>query len=74
MTHILPYLLITLKDIKFEKVPLSNRQNLRTFFDTLTASQRCSLLNRDNLMEPIEMQLSLKGKTFSQLLFGIFEM
>ena len=44
------------------------------FFNTLTADQIYSLLNGDNLMEPIEMQLSLEGKTFSKLLFHIFEM
>ena len=33
-------------------------------FDTLTADQKCSLLNRNNLREPVDMQLSLKGKLF----------
>ena len=37
------------------------------FFNTLTASQKYSLLNRDNLTQPTQMQLSLKGKTFSLL-------
>ena len=32
MTPILPYLLITLKDIKFEKDSLSDKQNIRTAF------------------------------------------
>ena len=35
------------------------------FFNTLTAVQKYSLLNRDNLTQPTQMQLSLKGKTFS---------
>ena len=74
MTPILPYLLITLKDIKFEKDSLSDKQNIRTAFNTLTEDQKYSLLNRDNLTEPSEVQLSLKGKTFSRLFFGIFEM
>ena len=42
------------------------------FFNTLTAGQKYSLLNRDNLKEPSEMQLSLKGKTFSQFFFRHF--
>ena len=36
------------------------------FFNTLTAGQKYSLLNRDNLAPPTQMQLSLKAKTFSQ--------
>ena len=35
------------------------------FFNTLTAGQK-SVLNRDNLTQHTQMQLSLKGKTFSQ--------
>ena len=36
------------------------------FFNTLTAGQKYSLLKRDNLKPPTQMQLSPKGKTFSQ--------
>ena len=32
----------------------------------MTAIGKCSLPNRDNLMQPIHMQLSEKLKTFSQ--------
>ena len=32
----------------------------------MTAVDKCSLPNRDNLMEPIHMQLSQKVKTFSE--------
>ena len=32
----------------------------------MTALDKCSLPNRDNLMTPIHMQLSKKLKTFSQ--------
>ena len=37
------------------------------FFNTLTADQKYSLLNRENLTEPSEMQLSLKRITFPQV-------
>ena len=37
------------------------------FFNTLTAGQKYSLLSRNNLNQQTQMQLSLKGKTFSQL-------
>ena len=37
----------------------------RLFPNTLNADGKYSLLNRDNLMEPIQMQLSRKQKSFS---------
>ena len=36
------------------------------FPDTLSANSRYSFLNRDNLTQPIQMQLSRKQKTFSE--------
>ena len=36
------------------------------FVNTLTADDQYSLLNRDNLTQPIRTQLSLKRKSFSQ--------
>ena len=38
----------------------------RLFPNTLSADGKYSLLNRDNLTKPIQMQLSGKQKTFSQ--------
>ena len=43
---------------------------LRLFVNTLTADEKNYLLNRDNLAQPIQMQLSQKQKTFSQFLFA----
>ena len=40
-------------------------RSLRLFFNTMTAADKCSLPNRDNLTQPIHMQLSQKVKTFS---------
>ena len=37
----------------------------------MTAVDKCSLPNRDNLKQPIHMQLSQKLKTFSQY-FNVF--
>ena len=37
----------------------------RLFPNTLSADAKYSLLNRDNLTQPIQMQLSRKQKTFS---------
>ena len=41
---------------------------LRHFVNTLTDDDKYSLLYRDNLMQPIQMLLSQKGKAFSQFL------
>ena len=40
------------------------------FVNRLTADDKYSLLNRDNLMEAIQMQLSQKQKAFSQFFFA----
>ena len=54
-----------MKRIKFEKVTLSDMQNLKTVFNTFTAYDKYSVLNREYLKHPIDMQLSLKQKAFS---------
>ena len=40
------------------------RESLRLFVNTMGVVDMCSLPNRDNLMQPISMQLSQKLKTF----------
>ena len=40
---------------------------LRLFVNTLTDDDKYFLLYRDNLMQPIQMMLSIKQKTFSEL-------
>ena len=46
---------------------------LRLFLHTLTAVEKSSLLNRDNLRRTIQMQLSQKQKTFSQFLAAFWK-
>ena len=46
---------------------------LRLFLNTLTADDKHYLLTTDNLMQPIQMQLSQKPKPFSQFFFVFFE-
>ena len=41
-------------------------KSLRLFVNTMSAVDKCSLPNRDNLMQPIYMILSQKLKTFCQ--------
>ena len=41
------------------------------FFNTLTADEKYTLLDRDKLTQPTQMQLSRKQKLFSQF-FSVF--
>ena len=43
-------------------------KTLRLFANTLTDDDKYSVLNRDNLTQPIQILLSQKQKTFSQFL------
>ena len=43
-------------------------QRLRLFVNTMSAVAKCSLPNRENLMQPIHMQLSQKLRTFSSFI------
>ena len=45
----------------------------RLFVNILTADDKHYLLNRDNLTQPIQMQLSQKQKTFSQFFFAFLK-
>ena len=45
----------------------------RLFPNTLSADGKYSLLNRDNLTQPIQMQLSRKQKTFSEFFFAFLK-
>ena len=47
-----------------KKSVLVRRKSLLLFVNTLTADDKYSLLNRDNLAQPIRTQLSQKQKTF----------
>ena len=46
---------------------------LRLFVNTLTDDDKYSLLNRDNLTQPIQILLSQKQKTFSQFFSAFFK-
>ena len=53
-----------MKVMECEKIYFSAMQSLKTV-NTLTADDKYSLLNRDNLTQPIQIVLSKKEKTFS---------
>ena len=44
---------------------------LRLFVFTLTVNDKHYMHNRDNLTQPIQIQLSEKQKTFSEFFFAI---
>ena len=46
---------------------------IRLFFNDLAVNDRHYLLNRDNLTQPIQMQLSEKQTTFSEFFFAILK-
>ena len=69
MTEPLQNLLITLNVVPLEKSLLVIHKILIVFVNTLTADDKHYLLNRDNLTQPIQMQLYQKQKTFSPFFF-----
>ena len=70
MTEPLQYLLVTVKVVPLEKSLLVIHKVLRLFVNTLAVNDKHYLLNRDNLTQPIQMQLSEKQKTFSHFFFA----
>ena len=53
----------------FKKSLLVIHKILRLFVNTLTVNDKHYLLNRDNLTQPIQIQLSQKQKIFSEFFF-----
>ena len=54
--------MITATYIELEKVSLMDMQVLGLLVNTLAADQKFRVINRENLMIPIQMQLSQKQK------------
>ena len=46
---------------------------LRLFANTLTVDEKRYLLTRDNLTQTIQIQLSEKQKTFSEIIFAVLK-
>ena len=59
--------------LSWKKSLLVIRKTLRQFVNTLTGGDKYSLLNRDILKQPIQMELSQKQKTFSAIFLSIFK-
>ena len=62
----LQYLLITVKVVALEMSVLKIHKILRLLVNTLTADDKHYLLNRNNLAQLIQIQLSEKQKIFSE--------
>ena len=56
-----------------KKSPLVICPRLSLFVNTMTAVDKCSLPNRDNLTQPIHKELSQKLKTFSGFFLAIWK-
>ena len=61
---------MTLKVVALENVSLVIHKVLRIFVNTLTVDEKHYLVNRDNLTEPIQVELSQRQKTFSEFSFA----
>ena len=48
-------------------------KTLRLFVNTLTVDEKLYLLNRDNLTQPIQIQLYQKEKTVCQVFFAVLK-
>ena len=55
--------------VPWKKSLLVMHKILGLFVNTLTLDDKHYMLNRDNLTQPIQIQLSLKQKTFSEFFF-----
>ena len=65
----LQYLLNTLKVVALQKNSLGIEKIQRLFVNTLTADDKPYLLNREDLTQRIQMQLSQKEKIFCVIFF-----
>ena len=61
---------MTVKVVALENVSLVIHKVLRIFVNTLTVDEKHYLVNRDNLTEPIQVELSQKQKNFSEFSFA----
>ena len=59
--------------LSWKKSPLLTCQILGLLVNTLAVDEKYPVLNRDNLTIPIQMQLSQKQKTFSQIFPAFLE-
>ena len=59
--------------VRWKKSLLVIDKNLGLFVNTLTVDDKHYMLNRENLTQPIQVQLSLKEKTFSKFFIAFLK-
>ena len=59
--------------MRWKKTLLVIHKILKLFVNTFSADDKHYLLNRDNLAQRIQMQLSQKQKTFSEFFFAFLK-
>ena len=69
----LQYLLITVNVVALEKVCFSDNEMLSLFVNMFPVNDKHYLVNRDNLTQPIQIQLFEKQKKFFPIFSGIFK-
>ena len=57
----------------WKKSLLVMQKILRLFVNTLTVNDKHYVINRDNLPQPIQMELSQKQKLFSEFFFAFLK-
>ena len=62
-----------MKAIGLGKISLTDMKSPKTVFNALTARDKHSFRNRDNLMQPIQMRVSQKQETFSEFFFAFLK-
>ena len=60
------------RQLHWKKTLLVINKIQRLFFNTLAVDDKHYLVNRDNLTEPIQMQLYQKEKSFAEFFFFAF--
>ena len=68
----LQHLLITVKVLELEKVFFSDTENAKAV-KTFTVDEKHYLLNKDNLLQPIQMKLSQKTQNNLKFFFAFLK-
>ena len=63
--HLSTSVIVLTNKLNLGHITKGDWESLRRFVNTISAVDKCSLPNRDNLMQPIHMALTQKLKTFS---------
>ena len=61
------------RQFSWKKSVLVIRKTLGLFFNTLSADEKYPLLNRDNLLQHLQTQLSRKQNTFSSFFYAVWK-